>query len=269
MPCAIIAFLSLYLSFLCFGLLVRTQSRPYGLCQRPYTLAYIKEFGSPILHVYACLLLCLISMLASLDLGFSTLDALSEFVVVWLHPTPTRPCLDVTIWDASQRCQLLYAYLSPFPLRAMICLPCLFVLPVGFICILTNFAYTSMPESWLLVCHPCFNTMKLWTSNPNLHLSLTNTTFCLFVFYLGVCLSTCLLTSLFLCLPCLSCLSALCHFHTLFLSFPSMACLLVSCLCLGMCTNGGRTHEARARFPRRKQKGARMQACRYKPSDCS
>ena len=39
--------------------------------------------------------------------------------------------------------------------------------------------YMSMYESCLLVCRPCFNTMKLWTSDPNLHLSLVDTTFCL------------------------------------------------------------------------------------------
>ena len=44
---------------------------------------------------------------------------------------------------------------------------------------LYTLAYTSMQESCLLVCHPCFNTMKLWTFDPNLHLSLANTTFCL------------------------------------------------------------------------------------------
>ena len=105
---------------------------------------------------------------------------------------------------------MLRAYISPFPLRAMICLPCLFVPPVGFICILTNFAYMSMHESCLLVCRPCFNTMKLWTSDPNLNLSLVDTTF-FFAFSL-VCLLACLLALLFLCLPCLPCLSTLCIF---------------------------------------------------------
>ena len=49
------------------------------------------------LHVYACLLLCFMLVLVSLVLGFATLDALSGFVVVQLHPTSMRPCLDVTI----------------------------------------------------------------------------------------------------------------------------------------------------------------------------
>ena len=71
-------------------------------------------------------------------------------------------------------------------------------------------AYMSMHESCLLVCHPCFNTMKLWTSDPNLHLSLMDTTF--FFAFLLVCLLACLLALLFLCLPCLPCLSTLCLF---------------------------------------------------------
>ena len=133
MPCAIVALLSLYLSFLYFGLVVRTQSRSCGLCHHPYTKAHIKGFGSSYLHVYVCLLLCLMLVLASLVLGFDTLDALSECMVVFM-----RPCLDATTWDASLWCRLLHSYLSPFLLRVMICLLCLFVPPVGFICIFTH-----------------------------------------------------------------------------------------------------------------------------------
>ena len=95
--------------FLCFGLMVRTRSRPYGLCQHPYTKAHIKGFGSSYLHVYVCLLLCFMLVLSSLVLGFATLDALSEFVVMWLHSTPMRPCLDVTTWDVSPWCRFLHA----------------------------------------------------------------------------------------------------------------------------------------------------------------
>ena len=145
MPCAIVAFFSLYLSFLYFGLVVRTRSRPYGLCHHPYTKVYIKGFGSSYLHVYSCLLLCVMFVLASLVLGFA-LGALSGRVVVWLHLTPMRPCLDATAWDTSPWCQLLQAYLSTFSFGAKICLPCLFVPPVGFICIFTR----------LLTC-PCMS----------------------------------------------------------------------------------------------------------------
>ena len=38
------------------------------------------------------------------------------------------------------------------------------------------------------------------------------------------------------------------------ISFPSIACLLVSCLCLCMYARGARTHGARVRSPRHKQK---------------
>ena len=100
MPCAIVALLSLYLSFLCFGLLVRTRYRLCGLGHCPYTKAHVKGFGSSYLHVYACLLLCFMLVLASLVVDFATLDTLSGFVVVWLHSTPMRPCLDATTWDA-------------------------------------------------------------------------------------------------------------------------------------------------------------------------
>ena len=137
MPCSIKALLSLYLSFLSFGLLVRNRSRPNELCHRPYTSTHIKGFGSPILHVYASLLLWFILVLASLVVGFATLDAFSGFMVAQLHPIPMRPCLDVTIWEALPWCQLLRAYLSPFPLYALICLPCLFVPLVGFLYIFT------------------------------------------------------------------------------------------------------------------------------------
>ena len=85
---------------------------------------------------------------------------------------------------------------------------------------------------------------------------------CLFACLLAillVCLLACLLASLFLCLPCLSCLFALCLFHTHFASLPSIACPLVSYRCLCMYTHGVRTHGARARSPKRKQKRCRRE----------
>ena len=77
------------------------------------------------------------SMLASLVLGFATLDTLNGFVVVWLHLTPIRPCVDVTILEASPDARLLCAYPSFFLLCVMLCLPCLFAPPVGFLYIFT------------------------------------------------------------------------------------------------------------------------------------
>ena len=75
--------------------------------------------------------------LASLVLGFAMFGALRGLDLVWLHLTPMRPCLGVTTWGASPDVGLLYANLSPFPLRVTICLLCLFVPLVGFICIFT------------------------------------------------------------------------------------------------------------------------------------
>ena len=44
----------------------------------------------------ACLLLCFMPVSTSLVLGFAMLEALHKLDLVWLHPTPMRPCLDVT-----------------------------------------------------------------------------------------------------------------------------------------------------------------------------
>ena len=107
---------------------------------------------------------------------------------------------------------------------------------------LYTLAYMSMHESCLLVCRPCFHTMKLWKFDPNLHLSLADTTFCsfscLFVFHL------------FACFPVMLAMSITLIFFYVFsytlCIFPSIACLLVSCFCLCMYTHGERTHEARA-----------------------
>ena len=70
MPCAIVALLSLYLSFWYFGVMVRTQSSPYDFCHRPYTLAHIKVFGS---HLFACLCLLASMLYAYASLSCSRL----------------------------------------------------------------------------------------------------------------------------------------------------------------------------------------------------
>ena len=155
-------FCSFYRIFLCFGLMFRTQSRPYGLYHCPYTKAHIKGFGSSYLHVYACLLLCFMHVLAPLVLGFSML-APRGLDLVWLHLMPMRPCLDVTIWEASLDVGLLCTYPSLSALcNAMLtmfaCATCWLSMH------LYTLAHMSMHESCLLVCCPCFNTMKLWTS---------------------------------------------------------------------------------------------------------
>ena len=59
-----------------------------------------------------------------------------------------------------------------YPYHACLCHPLAYIH-------LYTLAYMSMRESCLLVCRPCFNTMKLWTPDANLHLSHADTTFCL------------------------------------------------------------------------------------------
>ena len=71
----------------------------FVIIQTPWPIS--KGLDHPILHVYACLLLCFMLVLASLVLSFAMLDALSGFVVAWLHLMPMRPCLGVTTWEAS------------------------------------------------------------------------------------------------------------------------------------------------------------------------
>ena len=229
MPCAIVALLSLFPFFLVFWPMVRTRSRRYGLFHRPYTKAHIKGFGSPYLHVYASLLLCFMLVLASLVLGFAMFDALNGFVVMWLHPTLMRPCLDVTIWDASSWCWLLRAYLSHFLLCAMIYAyhACLHY-PLAF--------YASLPAclhiyAWVLLASVLstlqHNEVMEIRSKPTFvpcghHL--------LFAFLL-VSLLACLLAFLVLRLPCLSCLVVLRLFHMLFAPF-SFHCLSTGFLSL-------------------------------------
>ena len=67
-----------------------------------------------------------------------------------------------------------------------------------------------MHESYLLMYCSYFNIMKLRTSDPNLHLSLVDTTFCFF--FLLVCLLSCLFACLFaFLLSCLFVYLVACH----------------------------------------------------------
>ena len=88
---------------------------------------------------------------------------------------------------------------------------------------LYTLAYMSMHESCLLVCHLCFNTMKLWTFDPNLHLSLADTTFCLLSFLFAFSL---------ICL--LSCFFA-CYVYHAYLLYASFICFLHLFLPLLVC----------------------------------
>ena len=93
---------------------------------------------------------------------------------------------------------------------------------------LYTLAYMFMHESCLLVCHPCFSTMKSWTFDPNLHLSLVDTPFCVFsllVFPLCLLVSFLAFVTCYACHIYLACL--LCILMLLSTFFPSVVCLLV------------------------------------------
>ena len=103
---------------------------------------------------------------------------------------------------------------------------------------LYTLVHMSMHKSCLIVCHPYFNTMKLWTSDQNLHLSFVDTTFYLPSFFL-----VCLLLHPFA--------------HYLHISFFPLLICWFSCSCLCMYTHKARTHGTRAWSLKRKQKGRR------------
>ena len=146
-------------------------------------------------------------VLASLVLGFAIFNALSRFVVVWLHPTPMRPCLGVTIWDASPDAESICAYPSLFLLHAKLSLPCLFVPPIGLYaslhpCLHAHAWVLLASVSSMLQHNEAMDTRSKPTFVPHGH-------HLLFTFLL-VCLFASLLAFWFLCFPWLSCLSILC-----------------------------------------------------------
>ena len=146
MPCAIVALLSLYLSFLCFGLLVRTRSRPYGLCYRPYTLAHIKGFGS---SLFSCLYLLASMLYACVSLSCSRLCHVWRPLRAWsclVTPDAHEALFECNLLEGIFRCQVAPCVPFPFLLSMMICLPCLFAPPIGFLCFFTH----------LLTC-PCMS----------------------------------------------------------------------------------------------------------------
>ena len=118
-----------------------------------------------------------------------------------------------------------------FLLHAMICLPCLFVSPVGFLCIFTrSLTCPCMSLAWWCVIH----TSTQWSYGHLIQTyicPLRTPPFVCFFAYLSLSLFTCSHASLFLCLPCLSCLPILCLFHMLFATFP-FHCLSASFLSL-------------------------------------
>ena len=96
MPCAIVSlchFVFLY-CVLAYWLGPDLDPVVFVIVHIPWPI--LEGLDHPFLHVYARLLPCFILVLASLVLGFATLDAHRGFVVMWLHPMPMRPRLGVT-----------------------------------------------------------------------------------------------------------------------------------------------------------------------------
>ena len=179
-PCASKALHLLISLFLMFCLLWQ------GVDLDPVVQAYI-HIPRPILKgldhflcmsMFACLLLCFFSILASLDLGLAMLCAPRGFACM-VTSFPPRVHLDVTTCEIHLRgVGALDSHFSS--LRPMlICLPCLLCpthLDFFASLHLCTPAYMFMHKS---VCRPYSNPMELWTLDPNLHLSSQDTPFCL------------------------------------------------------------------------------------------
>ena len=124
---------------------------------------------------------------------------------------------------------------------------------------LYTLAHMSMHESCLLVCRPYFNTMKLWTSDPNLHLSLMAPPSVCLLAFLFVHLSLLVMspTTCYACHIYLACLLLHLFAHYLSISFFPLLVYRLSCSFLCIYTHGTRMHRARAWSPKHKQKGQR------------
>ena len=164
-------FLSLDIPLSCvLSLPIGCRSRSYGPSLHPYTQAYIKGFGSfPLcMSMFVCLLLCFISILASLDLGFALLCALHGLVLMWSHLSPLE--LVLLLPFVRYIFVVLVCLIYTFLFRAMLiylpCLLCATLLAFFASLHLCMLAYMFMHES---VCRPYNNPMELWTLNPNLH----------------------------------------------------------------------------------------------------
>ena len=148
---------------------------------------------------------------------------------------------------------------------------------------LYTLVYMFMHESCLLVCRPCFNTLQLWTFDPNLHLSLINTTFCFpscFV-CLFICFFVCLPDFLFVCASCLSYLlpHAMLAMSIMFICFMPLSYALYffsfHCLSVGFLSlplhvrTWSKDAWSQGAISQAQAKKARMRACRCGSSDYS
>ena len=92
---------------------------------------------------------------------------------------------------------------------------------------LYTLAYMFVHESCLLECRPCFNTMKFWTSDLNLHLSLVDTTLvcllsCFVSLFARILVSMFAMSIVLICFMPLSYVICIFSFHCLFVGFLSL-----------------------------------------------
>ena len=164
---------------------------------------------------------------------------------------------------------------SPFLLHVMIRLPCLFCATCQLSMHLYMLAHMSMHKSCLLVCRPRFNTMKLWTFDPNLHLSLADTIFCflscLFAFLLVYLLSYLFAFSLVCLHPCFYA----CHVYHAYCFMPLSYALCIFAfhyLSVGFLSLSLHVHTwsedawSQGTVSQAQAKEVQARACRYKPS---
>ena len=121
---------------------------------------------------------CLLAFMlyACVSLSSSRLSCLTPLARLWLCGYVRHPWGLVRMQPIGMHCHEAGCSVHTFPLfRSMPMLVC----ATRWLSVhLYTLDYMSMHESCLLVCRPCFNTMKLWTSDLSLHLSPMDTTFC-------------------------------------------------------------------------------------------
>ena len=154
-------FVSCYVFFLCFGPQVGCRSRSIGLGLHPYTQAYNKRFES--FPLCMCMLACLYALdpcLFAQIQALAMLYALHGFVLVglwdhlpiwlhqsllwfvWMQPFVVTHLHDVGLLDA-----------CPFPLRVMICLPCLLcAILFNSLCFFASFHVCLYVNACVFVC---------------------------------------------------------------------------------------------------------------------
>ena len=201
MPCASKHFHLLLCLFLMFCPLGRVQiqilwSRPtsihLGLYQRIWIILLCMCVLVCFYALYPCLPIQIQALPCFCPPQVCTCRSLGPFACMVAF-VPLVACLDVIVYETHLRdVGVLDAYLSSLH-AVMLCLPCLLCSTyLAFFAFLHIFmlTYMFMHES---VCHPYFNPMELWLSNPNLHPSI------LLVCFPSSCFFTCLLAC-FLCL---------------------------------------------------------------------